>query len=237
MTCREFRDHCDDASPLSVGSRDGETMFVRHLASCSDCSEFIRAREALTADLQVLRASAPGISSRMDAAVLVGYRGHLAGSSKVRNRAWLPRFGWALRFAVLLMLAAGLVLLHKKTIRTSDRPAKSAIRTVAAQPVATANELAAETQQLKHTKAGKGAKRTEPVAEPAAESAAANNPLPAGFSTLMYCDQLTCASGLEVIRVQMPPLVGLTLASAPAPVYADVLVGSDGIARGIRVVQ
>jgi len=44
---------------------------------------------------------------------------------------------------------------------------------------------------------------------------------------------------MELIRVQLPPAAAFDLASdsVPEPVYADVLVGSDGIARGIRIVQ
>jgi hypothetical protein len=55
----------------------------------------------------------------------------------------------------------------------------------------------------------------------------------------MYCDELSCGGAMDVIRVQLP---ASTAALAPAlssggPVFADVLVGSDGIARGIRVVE
>ncbi len=45
---------------------------------------------------------------------------------------------------------------------------------------------------------------------------------------------------MEVIRVQLPSSVtGLAAASTSAngAVFADVLVGPDGIARGIRIVE
>ena len=56
----------------------------------------------------------------------------------------------------------------------------------------------------------------------------------------MYCDELSCVDAMSVIRVQLPPFAA---GFAPASmtnndvVYADVLVGSDGIARSIRIVQ
>jgi hypothetical protein len=56
----------------------------------------------------------------------------------------------------------------------------------------------------------------------------------------MYCDQLSCAEAMEVIRVQLPTsIAGLTPGSTPTDgmVFADVLVGPDGIARGIRIVE
>ena len=56
----------------------------------------------------------------------------------------------------------------------------------------------------------------------------------------MYCDELSCDGGMEVVRVQLPSLpAGLM----PVPtagnrvVTADVLVGADGFARGIRIVH
>jgi hypothetical protein len=45
---------------------------------------------------------------------------------------------------------------------------------------------------------------------------------------------------MEIIRVQLPsPVMGLTPTSARmgGAVSADILVGPDGIARGIRVVE
>jgi hypothetical protein len=45
---------------------------------------------------------------------------------------------------------------------------------------------------------------------------------------------------MQVIRVQLPPSAAAFEAaanSANGAIYADVLVGPDGVARGIRVVQ
>jgi hypothetical protein len=65
-------------------------------------------------------------------------------------------------------------------------------------------------------------------------------PVAADFRSLMYCDELSCGGLLTVVRVEVPASdVALTPASNSASdmVVADVLVGSDGIARGIRIVQ
>jgi hypothetical protein len=55
----------------------------------------------------------------------------------------------------------------------------------------------------------------------------------------MFCDELSCVGDMDVVRVQLPSAVVPRRASAlPQPtgfVNADVLVGPDGIARGIRV--
>jgi len=63
---------------------------------------------------------------------------------------------------------------------------------------------------------------------------------PTSFKSLMYCDPFSCPGAMDVIHVQLPaPILGLMPASVRASgvVSADVLVGPDGIARGIRVVE
>jgi hypothetical protein len=53
----------------------------------------------------------------------------------------------------------------------------------------------------------------------------------------MYCDEMTCTGAFEVIRVEISPAPGHPADNAASPVMAEVLVGADGIARGIRIVQ
>jgi hypothetical protein len=55
----------------------------------------------------------------------------------------------------------------------------------------------------------------------------------------MYCDQLSCSGALEVIRMNLPAAsLGLASPSRTSNfVAADVLVGSDGVARAIRIVN
>ena len=55
----------------------------------------------------------------------------------------------------------------------------------------------------------------------------------------MYCDELSCDGGMEVVRVQLPSLAAGFMSVPTAGnrvVTADVLVGADGFARGIRIV-
>ncbi len=81
---------------------------------------------------------------------------------------------------------------------------------------------------------------TRPAPVVRARKAAAvthRGPLPPGFASLMYCDEMSCTGQMEVIRVELPPPVTPTAGPAAAPVMAEMLVGADGIARGIRIVQ
>jgi hypothetical protein len=62
---------------------------------------------------------------------------------------------------------------------------------------------------------------------------------PVDFNGLMYCDSLSCSEGMEIIRMQLPapPPQSPGAAGAHNPVFADVVVGPDGIARGFRMVR
>jgi len=63
---------------------------------------------------------------------------------------------------------------------------------------------------------------------------------PTRFQGLMYCDPLSCPGAMDVIRVELPPPVLESGGAGPKArgiVFADVLVGADGIARGIHVVE
>jgi hypothetical protein len=54
----------------------------------------------------------------------------------------------------------------------------------------------------------------------------------------MYCDALSCPEAMDLIRVQVPTAAMPGQVSGfidpSGSVTADVLVGADGIARGIR---
>src|SRR5262249_47443400 len=67
-----------------------------------------------------------------------------------------------------------------------------------------------------------------------------DNELPTRFQSLVYCDPFSCSGAMDVIRVRLPsPVLRTTPFSGGTDslVSADVLVGPDGIARGIRVVE
>jgi 2-polyprenyl-6-methoxyphenol hydroxylase-like FAD-dependent oxidoreductase len=64
--------------------------------------------------------------------------------------------------------------------------------------------------------------------------------IPEGFRSLMYCDELSCGGAMDVVRIELQPSdVGLmaTAQQDRNAISADVLVGADGIARGIRIVR
>lgn len=56
-----------------------------------------------------------------------------------------------------------------------------------------------------------------------------------GYTALMLCDPLSCASETQVVRMELPPSPA-AVQGAP-PQVADVIVGYDGIVRAVRLVN
>ena len=55
----------------------------------------------------------------------------------------------------------------------------------------------------------------------------------AGYVPLMFCDPLSCSAETQVVRMELPPPVGLD----SQPQLADVVVGYDGVVRAVRMVN
>jgi hypothetical protein len=250
MTCHEVRSHLQERGwPNAAASGPQEIM--EHLANCAECGQFATSQRHLWTGLEMLRQSAPPLPASLDSAVLAGYRKAIAerGSQntfatlapRLRLR-WL-RFGAA--FAALLLVATlSLVFRWRPTRAVVDPPMKPASQ-VAQAPKAADSE-SVRVQITAATKAKKRTSRSKPrsasVVSPVI--AASEVSVPEGFRSLIYCDELICDGGMELVRVQLsPPFsaspAGWTSDSSPnrRVVSADVLVGTDGFARGIRITQ
>lgn len=55
----------------------------------------------------------------------------------------------------------------------------------------------------------------------------------AGYTALMLCDPLSCASETQVVRVELPAAGG----QGSQPRMADLVVGYDGVVRAVRMVN
>ncbi|HKD04215.1 MAG TPA: hypothetical protein VKB77_17375 [Terriglobales bacterium] len=230
MTCHELRLFFDDP----MRQDDELRAELEHLAHCVDCARFVAAQRELGNSLRLVREAVPQLPAALDAAVLTGYRRHLGGQHRavvqVRGKRSLALLRWGAAAAAILLTAA---LLY----RLEHRAEPTAVRTLVSPPAVTVParvtaQVAKDLPGTRRTRRTATDRHTVPSA-----SAAAVNALPAGFRSLMFCDELSCGEALEVIRVQLPSSAGALAASGGQPVFADVLVGPDGIARGIRVVE
>ena len=239
MNCQELKSYLENIS-LS-GDPSAEPGLTEHVAGCPKCSRFIEGQKELRASLASLRESASSPSSALDQIVLANYRKQVAGlrasaqSATVRkpvSTAWLR---WSLGFAAAIVLVTILLWPRKQPgvviQATVPPPAVSSTRSDSTQKIATVPQRSA------------GEKRRNAVpkrTQSAVSSASIGDSIPEGFKSLMYCDELSCGGAMDVVRIELQPSNAGLVAVAQqggSVISADVLVGADGIARGIRIVR
>jgi len=235
MTCHELRLYCED--PLRM---DAEFSYeAGHLAHCTECARFVEARHELGAGLRLVRESAPEPSAPLDAAVLANYRRRMTGNSPLA-RSRTPRFTVVCcraAAAAVLALAAALLLHSPRRLETSKLEIEST------QPPMGQPATSEQANKVPWTNAASSPKRRQhSTRQPrrAPPVATTKSPVSEDFRSLIYCDALSCGGAMQLIRLQLPPSAAAFEPAAASPdgaIYADVLVGSDGIARGIRVVR
>jgi len=243
MTCKEIRAHFHEDYFAEVKRGCQPLALLEHIAKCKECSCFVEEQKELAKGLLRLREDAPAVSDSLDVLVLAGYRSSISERSRLAPAVSpaslispLRSSSWAAIAFVLIATAAVLLFTygqrrHMDRVSTERPPVMSP-------PAAMANTRTAEPEPV-HKKANsmvRSAKR----ASPAIPVALPGDWSSTSFQGLMYCDRLSCPKDMDVIRVQLPSAAvafGPTSSKANDVVYADVLVGPDGIARGIRVVE
>lgn len=243
MTCNEIRDRVETSSfrSLDEGSRGAE--FASHIESCPACRRWIETEEQLRSRLRLLRDEAPVVPATLDENVLHAYRQHLHASRNIvqlRNPVRrTSNLVWRAAIAALLLVGAMILFGSRKaaspqiTSKVEPQPI-----VVAPQPQSPAKTETARPSSTKKTAPQARRKTTVPRSEPASNESANNN-LPPDFRNLMYCDQLSCSGAMEVIRMNLPAsALGMSSPSRTSNVVeADVVVGPDGVARAIRIVN
>jgi hypothetical protein len=246
MTCEEIR-ACFESDPsAAVRLLQESAELSDHVTKCPECRGFVEEHQELAKGLHAVRESAPEIRASLDAAVLAGYRtfmserAHtLAATDSPPARVRLhSAFGLAAMAAVAVVIACGAIFLFvQREPRVSHKRFRERLPvvapTIAVNPIQprVATQKTVSTTPKSHVGSAKRASATKSVN-------LSENSFSSGFQSLMYCDQLSCPDTMDVIRVQLPsPRFRSGPPKTSEFVYADVLVGSDGIARGIRVVE
>jgi hypothetical protein len=235
MTCHELRLYFEDPSRTD----DKFPREAEHLAHCTECARFVEARRKVGSELRLVRESVPEPSEALDTAVLANYRRRIAGDpTYVRSRTRrLTAVCWTTAAAAVLALAGALLHPARRLERS-----KSNIE-LAQRPITETSAFERRANSVPWTNTASAPKtRQRSARQPRRDPQVATTKSPASedFRSLMYCDALSCGGAMQLIRVQLPSSAAAFEPAAAAPygaIYADVLVGSDGIARGIRVVQ
>jgi len=244
MTCQEIHAYFGDPQQLAGGRPHDSAEIAEHTLSCTDCSRFVEAQRQLGTALRLTRQRVPQLSASVDVAVLANYRrrarkprGSVASPPALRLRRFAI-LRWSAALATVVLVALILSVPGRKSATTIPQPASTARQAASQLENGSRRDpsLSPETKR----------KLTHAVAFPtrrgpsAPSAALPGSRFPAGFRSLMYCDELSCAEAMQMIRVQLPSATAVFLPSSAqtdGAVFADVLVGPDGIARGIRIVD
>jgi hypothetical protein len=247
MTCEElrlyFEDHLRDAE---VPSDRGAV--AEHTAICADCSIFVAEHKELGKNLCLVRESAPRLSESVDASVVRSYRRHMAQERDHSLRVDMHRFhagpglAWTAIAAAVLGVSFWVFSARKSVTTTEPATAHHATTVPTARVVIPDPVRPVETTKHSHAVRlqtfSSGLPQSRPDRRPSLMATRDASSLPDGFRSLMYCDELSCSGEMDMIRVQLPfsaiPRQSSGYIQPVRSVTADVLVGPDGIARGIR---
>ena len=252
MTCSEIRSYFE-RQESAAPRRDLAAAVASHLRTCPSCGPEFQAQIELLGILNLVRDSAAATSPSLDAAVLETFRERRSqvGAPKAVSFFRQPATPllWRCAIAAVIVLAAMILFAYR---RSAPMPAIAAGRFV---PPASPVKDSPQKDALQNARSSNSAanpaaqhapvevrpnRRTERSAtRRAALAANQSNSWPVDFNGLMYCDSLSCSEGMEIIRMQLPapPAQSPGAATAQNPVFADVVVGPDGIARGFRIVR
>ena len=245
MNCRDVHTYFEEREVAPELSWD--TEIAQHISSCESCRRSLEIRKDIRAGLYLLRSTTPSVSESLDTSVIANYREAMATGrvASIRpqwtsaNRYW--RLGVAVAVA-MVVIAAVLVVRRPQNPTLHNHAALPTAAVVPANP-------AAPVKPKQPVSRKKNAFVAKVVAPKPHASGSENPPAVAAafraaddsqeFRSLMYCDELSCDGGMELVRIQLPALPPglLPTATGPRPVSADVLVGADGFARGIRIVH
>lgn len=235
MSCRKIQSLFEAGDlPEGVFVVDGE--LAKHAAQCCWCGEFLRRQTDVAAGMALLRSSAPPTSSRLDMDVLRNFRRQVPALQAPFRRfpiAFpLGRWRWGVVAAAVAILVFAAILLRPK-------PGPVDITVMRTEPHAVSSP--AKQQIAQKTVAVKVGPRVKPGAHYVSRSqtsAVENSSLTAGFRSLMFCDAISCDGNMELVRIQLPsPAMPLSASAQPRATSAEVLIGEDGVARAIRIVE
>lgn len=234
MTCQELRLYLED----QLGMDANFSAEAEHLAHCAECARLVEERRELRASLRLIRESVPQPSMALNSRVLANYHrqiaaGPLAAAHSIFKRPAAVVISCSAAVATLALATALLLHLPRRPENSTAKIAHPSLSRPDT-PMNAANHVSPVTpdQSIKTTRSHVARRRRSVLPVVETPGTVADD-----FRSLMYCDRLSCGGDMLLIRVQLPSAAPFGPASPAADqiVYADVLVGPDGVARGIRV--
>jgi hypothetical protein len=256
MNCEDFSNVVLDIAREQLLEADVRVAALDHAGSCDHCRVRLAAEQRLSRQLQALsQAMRPlGAASQIDARVVAVCRNR---STVFNSRMPQRRKTWA-AIAAMVLLFIGLGVRWRHVLLKPDNSTSSQSRTAEIQPLpphsppSFSSDFPIKAGQKAITHKSKFvASRSQTLRSPKSDrqeappSSAGNvkNEIATDFFSVGDTSALSLADGGQLVRVELPRSalmrfgLPVNMDRASERVKADVLVGSDGIARAIRFVR
>jgi hypothetical protein len=231
-TCQDFVSDLIAIARDERISAETEEAVLEHVESCSGCSRRLAIERQLTQQLAALKETDQHracVPDHLESALLMEFRKatHPVQGQK-RLRARQIAVVAALTAAVLLLAATGRLLIR----HAPSLPAK---------PMAVAPVLSAPYQQ-KESVSQRKLSRASAASRTRAHRVQRANEEPLDFFVLPYAPSLEPHEKAEIYRVRVPRATLSSFGVLPdgrldESMEADLVVGSDGVARAIRFIR
>ena len=254
MKCHEFIYAAEAFTPSQLSlMRTEDQAISAHARECASCGRWLESQTLVGSAMQSLRASTAELEAgpNVERALLLAFRdadfpsqqaaepGHAAPAAWKLSRIF--EFGAYAAVAAALIMAVflGSRLLHDRRVQQHPSQAQNKVAPQAfgATAVNTATtEITPEAAVTKEAKSRVFGVRvqTSPRELGKAETTASETD---NYVALMLCDPLICSGDEHVVRMELPAATASTDGSAGRPVLADVVIGEDGLVRGMRIVR
>lgn len=263
MNCNTFSAMVKDAARRTHPAAALPQDLTDHAAACQPCRRQLMALQALSAALQqaALETSQIAPSPLLEERVMAEFR-RQARVAPAPTHRWAPALAAAAAIA-FVSLAALYVARRRAAAPPVSGPQPARAQANAANKLAALSTTAEVAGAAPPTRAtGKAAQHLPPAAAKPRSKARSRGPQPSratarrrfinpvspviwtgNFLPLPQGENMPEADGAQVVRIQLPgsalASIGMQppISAANTVVTADVLIGDDGVARGIRFVE
>jgi hypothetical protein len=261
MTCREFMETAELLTPSQLLRLPAqEEPLAAHASECGSCREWLESHRTLGNALHALSSETAKQQAgpQVEQAVLQAFRNHdfappvVVMPRRATSSLWtLSRvFEYGAYAAVAAALIVG-VFLGARLLRDSQGKTTPTRASVAATPTSgsikattdvqsgtTERPVVAATDKLAASVDVKNPAAAVKRSEPAQTTTATSTRESAGYVPLMLCDPLICSGDEQVVRMELPVMGSASAdGSSGQTVVADVVIGEDGLVRGMRIVN
>ncbi len=261
MNCQNFETVVNELARNQMMEASLREQAALHSAECDVCAARLRAERRLTSSLKELSAEfrtahSEGAPARLEQLLMAEFRNHRS-AVKVARQGFRSAYWISAAIAALFLVMIGIGATRLFVSAPPENKAENKTieslaptRGVNSESVqsATPEATVAELPRKQPNRARRGTvvahrKGITPVARETLSASNRDNEVTTDFYPVGYSSALSVQDGGQVVRVEMPRSamarfgVPVNMDRYDERVKADVLVGTDGLARAIRFVQ